>query len=94
MRCAGDAAARRGAAVSRRQRQGREHRGRQDRRQTPPDRDGDREAGGRHVGRGAAVGDFDNDGDLDIISKLWRPRKDNANSGRNHVDLLENLLKN
>jgi len=34
----------------------------------------------------------DGDGDLDIISKLWRPRPDNANRGRNHVDLLENLL--
>jgi hypothetical protein len=36
--------------------------------------------------------DFDGDGDLDLISKLWRPRKDNANGGRNHVDFLENLL--
>lgn len=36
--------------------------------------------------------DLDGDGDLDVIGKLWRPRKDNANGGRNHIDLLENLL--
>ena len=40
----------------------------------------------------ALAADVDGDGDLDIISKLWRPRKDNANEGRNHIDLLENLL--
>lgn len=39
------------------------------------------------------AGDIDNDGDLDLVSKLWRPRKDNANDGRNHIDLLENRLK-
>jgi hypothetical protein len=39
----------------------------------------------------AVAADVDGDGDLDIVSKLWRPRKDNANQGRNHVDLLENL---
>jgi len=36
--------------------------------------------------------DVDKDGDLDIASKLWRPRKDNGNGGRNHADFLENLL--
>jgi hypothetical protein len=40
----------------------------------------------------AVAADVDGDGDLDIISKLWQPRKDNANAGRNHIDLLENLL--
>jgi hypothetical protein len=40
----------------------------------------------------AVAADVDGDGDLDIIGKLWRPRKDNANGGRNHVDLLEALL--
>ncbi|HOA51658.1 MAG TPA: FG-GAP-like repeat-containing protein, partial [Thermogutta sp.] len=44
-------------------------------------------------GHEAVAGDFDGDGDLDIISKLWRPRKDNANGGKNHVDLLENLRR-
>ncbi len=32
------------------------------------------------------------DGDLDICSKTWSPRKDNSNGGRMHVDFLENLL--
>ena len=41
-------------------------------------------------GHEAVVADVDGDGDLDICSKLWRPRKDNANDGRNHADFLEN----
>jgi hypothetical protein len=44
-------------------------------------------------GHEAVVADVDGDGDLDICAKLWRPRKDNANEGRNHADFLENLLK-
>lgn len=44
-------------------------------------------------GHEAIAADFDGDGDLDIISKLWRPRKDNGNEGKNHLDLLENLRK-
>ena len=43
-------------------------------------------------GHEAVAADVDGDGDLDICSKLWRPRKDNANEGRNHADFLENLL--
>ncbi|HUF62420.1 MAG TPA: VCBS repeat-containing protein [Verrucomicrobiales bacterium] len=43
-------------------------------------------------GHEAVVADVDGDGDLDIASKLWRPRKDNGNGGRNHADFLENLL--
>ena len=43
-------------------------------------------------GHEAVVADVDRDGDLDIASKLWRPRRDNANGGRNHADYLENLL--
>jgi hypothetical protein len=43
-------------------------------------------------GHEAVVGDVDGDGDLDICSKTWLPRKDNRNSGRMHVDFLENLL--
>jgi len=42
-------------------------------------------------GHEAVAADFDGDGDIDIVSKLWRPRKDNANGGRNHVDYLENV---
>ena len=42
-------------------------------------------------GHEAVVGDVDRDGDLDICSKLWSPRADNANGGRNHVDFLESL---
>lgn len=40
----------------------------------------------------AIAADVDGDGDLDILGKLWRPRKDNANGGGNHVDFLENLV--
>jgi hypothetical protein len=43
-------------------------------------------------GHEAVVADVDGDGDLDIVSKLWRPRKDNANEGRNHADFVENQL--
>lgn len=38
------------------------------------------------------AGDVDGDGDIDICSKAWGPRPWNANSGRMHVDFLENLL--
>jgi hypothetical protein len=43
---------------------------------------------GGHV---ALAGEVDADGDLDIASKLWQPKRTNANEGRNHVDFLENL---
>jgi hypothetical protein len=43
-------------------------------------------------GHEAIVADVDHDGDLDICSKLWRPRSDNANGGRNHADFLENRM--
>ena len=42
-------------------------------------------------GHEAVVADVDGDGDLDICSKLWDPRPDNGNGGRNHADYLENL---
>src|SRR5262245_57296654 len=46
---------------------------------------------GRLGGHEAVAADVDADGDLDLCSKLWRPRRDNANDGRNHADFLENL---
>jgi hypothetical protein len=42
-------------------------------------------------GHEAVAADVDGDGDIDICAKLWQPRKDNANGGRNHADYLENL---
>jgi len=39
------------------------------------------------------VGDVDGDGDIDICSKPWGPRAWNGNSGKMHVDFLENLQK-
>lgn len=44
-------------------------------------------------GHEAVAADVDGDGDLDLCSKLWRPRPDNANGGRNHADFLENLRR-
>ncbi len=46
----------------------------------------------KRLGGHLAVAAIDGDGGLNLISKLWRPRNDNGNHGRNHVDLLENLL--
>lgn len=42
-------------------------------------------------GHEAVAADVDGDGDIDLCAKLWQPRKDNANGGRNHADYLENL---
>jgi hypothetical protein len=39
------------------------------------------------------AGDVDGDGDIDICSKAWGPRSWNANSGRMHVDFLENRFR-
>jgi len=39
-------------------------------------------------GHEAVAGDVDGDGLIEICSKLWSPRPDNANGGRLHVDAL------
>lgn len=44
-------------------------------------------------GHEAVAADVDGDGDLDLCSKLWRPRPDNANGGRNHADYMENQVR-
>jgi hypothetical protein len=41
-------------------------------------------------GHDAWTGDVDGDGDIDIVSKIWRVWAENANGGRVHVDWLEN----
>ncbi|MGM0507233.1 MAG: FG-GAP repeat domain-containing protein, partial [Bacteroidota bacterium] len=46
---------------------------------------------GRLGGHDAVVDDVDGDGDLDICAKTWKRWPDNANSGREHADCLENL---
>jgi hypothetical protein len=43
---------------------------------------------GRHS---AVVGDFDGDGKLDLVGKVWRANKANANQGRNHIDFLKQV---
>jgi hypothetical protein len=40
-----------------------------------------------------ALVDVDRDGNLDICSKPWGPQPWNGNSGKMHVDFLENLQK-
>lgn len=39
----------------------------------------------------ALAGDITGNGKLDICSKVWAPRPDNATGGRMHVDFLENV---
>lgn len=46
---------------------------------------------GRLGGHDARIGDVDGDGDIDIVSKIWKRWPGNANNGREHLDLLENL---
>jgi hypothetical protein len=42
-------------------------------------------------GHDSWVGDVDGDGDIDIVSKIWRVWPGNGNEGRVHLDWLENL---
>lgn len=42
-------------------------------------------------GHDVQVGDVDGDGDLDIVSKIWRVWPGNGNQGKVHIDYLENL---
>jgi hypothetical protein len=42
-------------------------------------------------GHDSWVGDVDGDGDIDIVSKIWRVWPGNGNGGRVHVNWLENL---
>jgi hypothetical protein len=44
-------------------------------------------------GHDAFVADLDGDGDLDIVSKVWRVWSGNANGGKVHADWLENLSR-
>jgi hypothetical protein len=48
---------------------------------------------GRIGGHDAWVADVDGDGDIDIVSKVWRPWPGNDNRGLVHADWLENLSK-
>jgi hypothetical protein len=44
-------------------------------------------------GHDAWTGDVDGDGDIDVVSKIWRVWPGNSNSGRVHIDWLENLSR-
>jgi hypothetical protein len=39
------------------------------------------------------VADYDLDGGLDVVSKVWKRRADNANGGRFRADLCENTTR-
>ena len=46
----------------------------------------DKKLGGHDI----CIGDIDNDGDIDICSKLWAVWSENSNNGRMHVDVMIN----
>lgn len=43
-------------------------------------------------GHDVLLGDFDNDGDMDMFSKVWNLWPGNPNEGKEHADYLENKL--
>jgi hypothetical protein len=42
-------------------------------------------------GHDIIVGDVDGDGDLDIVSKVWKPWKKSSNKGRSHALFIKNI---
>ncbi|MCP5114573.1 MAG: VCBS repeat-containing protein [bacterium] len=48
---------------------------------------------GRLGGHDVRAADVDGDGDIDVVSKIWNTWRENANSGRVHVDYFENTTR-